>query len=346
MFWETKEGKQAVNYFLGKLTEDEQSALEERFFTDAAYSDFLQAVEDDLIDEYVRGALSTAERERFEKRFLNTMRRRGKVEVAKAFLALESINKATVHSVAKREEKQSWLFGLLAAFFAPRPVLAYSMATIALLFLVGGLWGYFENRRLSYEIAQLRGERQKGNQQQEELRHRTERLQKQIGEQHERNDALNAELQKERERLEQVRVENENLERELEQLEKSRASQGESSIASAIATFILSPGISRSDDEPIRLVAPRGSRAARFQLDLERGDEYPLYRVELRTAGGNMIWSQDVKQARHTPVGPSVAVTLPLSLLQSGEYELTLRGVKAKGQFEDIGYYYFSILKR
>jgi hypothetical protein len=345
MVLETKDEKQAVGYFLGRLTEDEQSALEERFFTDAAYSDFLQSVEDDLVDDYVRGALSSAERERFEKHFLNTTRRRGKVEAAKAFLALESSIKTTVPLATAKVEKETWWSNLFATLFAPRPVWAYSMAAVALLFLVGGLWFYFENRQLNYEVSRLRDIQQKGNQQQEELRQQAEQLQKQINEQHGRNDGLSADLQKERERSEQAKSEKERLERELDQLKKSRSSGGDGSIASAIATFILLPG-SRGPDEPVRFVAPRSSRIARFQLDLERGDEYPLYRVELRTAGGNVVWNQDVKQTRQTAAGPSVVISLPLSILQSGEYELTLRGLKAKGQFEDIGYYYFSILKR
>ena len=73
-----------IRYLLGGLSEDEQTQIEERAFQDREFSQRIQAVESDLIDDYVRGELSDGERERFESRFLASSERARKVEFAEA----------------------------------------------------------------------------------------------------------------------------------------------------------------------------------------------------------------------------------------------------------------------
>src|SRR5512143_1818079 len=73
-----------VRYLLGELPEDEQARLEDRAFVNTQFSQEILAVEGDLIDEYVRGGLSAARRQRFETLFLASAERRKKVEVARA----------------------------------------------------------------------------------------------------------------------------------------------------------------------------------------------------------------------------------------------------------------------
>src|SRR2546430_17616810 len=74
---EFKPADEAVlrHYLLGKLSEDEQSGVEERLFATEEYGEQLSLAEDDLIDSYVRGELSGRESERFEAHFLSSPRR-------------------------------------------------------------------------------------------------------------------------------------------------------------------------------------------------------------------------------------------------------------------------------
>src|ERR1044071_1791611 len=72
------------HYLLGELSEDEQSGVEERLFTTEEYGQQLSLVEDDLIDSYVRGELSSRERERFESHFLTSPRRISRVAFAES----------------------------------------------------------------------------------------------------------------------------------------------------------------------------------------------------------------------------------------------------------------------
>jgi len=39
-------------------------------------------------------------------------------------------------------------------------------------------------------------------------------------------------------------------------------------------------------------------------------------------------------------------LNLPASILSAGEYELALKGVTGDGRTEDVGYYYFDVLKK
>lgn len=71
-------------YLLGELNEAEQQALEERLMVDGALFDLLLVAEDELIDDYLSGALSASERGRFDGFFLSTPERRRKLSFAMA----------------------------------------------------------------------------------------------------------------------------------------------------------------------------------------------------------------------------------------------------------------------
>src|SRR5215204_7384299 len=68
---------------LGKLAgKDQREKVEERLLTDDEYFEGLEIVKDELIDHYVVGALTNAERERFEQHFLTTRDRRRNLRLA------------------------------------------------------------------------------------------------------------------------------------------------------------------------------------------------------------------------------------------------------------------------
>src|SRR5262249_59525799 len=59
-----------VKYLLGDLSPEEEVRVEDRAFAEPDYLVVMEATEADLIDAYVRGDLSPAERRGFERRFL------------------------------------------------------------------------------------------------------------------------------------------------------------------------------------------------------------------------------------------------------------------------------------
>lgn len=79
-----KEQESLRRYLLGSLPPEEIAALEERLLTDTVFYDELLMVEDELIDQYLSGEQSGAERESFEAHFSLAPERQQKVRFARA----------------------------------------------------------------------------------------------------------------------------------------------------------------------------------------------------------------------------------------------------------------------
>ena len=114
----------------------------------------------------------------------------------------------------------------------------------------------------------------------------------------------------------------------------------------AVASFVFGPGTARSDEERREVFVSEGTRTVRLRLDLERGDEYPSYSAELSTAAGRSVWRRAALRGRRRTSGPSVLIDIPAKTLVPGQYELKLTGSRKEGPPEEIGYYYFRLLKR
>jgi hypothetical protein len=71
-----------VAYLLGELDEEQQEQVEVRFMTQERYSELRAEVEWDLVDAYIAGTLTSAQRHSFETRYLITPERRKLVEAA------------------------------------------------------------------------------------------------------------------------------------------------------------------------------------------------------------------------------------------------------------------------
>ncbi len=97
-------------YLLGELTEADQAALEQELLIDRGKFDRVWAVENELIDSYVRGEMSRAYRERFEGHYLVSPLHRERAAIAESFLA--DIDQAVGETV----EPRRWLGGGTAHF--------------------------------------------------------------------------------------------------------------------------------------------------------------------------------------------------------------------------------------
>ena len=94
------------------------------------------------------------------------------------------------------------------------------------------------------------------------------------------------------------------------------------------------------------LVVGNAARLASLQIGLEREDEYQNFRVEIRTAQGQEVWTQDNLRPRQSRAGRFVNLVIPGSVFNIGEYELTLKGVIDNQKSEDVRYYYFGVLNK
>jgi len=71
-------------YLLGALSDDEQSQTEQRLLADKPFADLLPVAEDELFDDYVSNYLPQKERRQFESYFLSSPPRRKKLVLAKS----------------------------------------------------------------------------------------------------------------------------------------------------------------------------------------------------------------------------------------------------------------------
>lgn len=146
-------------YLLGTLSQEQLAEFEERLLTDGGLYDELLMAEDELIDQFLSGALSATERERIESHFLRTPERQEHLRFASTLRRYVSANQPQVDEVvgiaqvAAAEElpqiavtphrKRSFL----STLFPRSPALAFSLACALLLVIAGGVWLAISLRR-------------------------------------------------------------------------------------------------------------------------------------------------------------------------------------------------------
>ncbi len=315
-------------YLLGELSEEQQVEIEDRAFEDKDYLASITAVENDLIDEYVRGELSGAQRQRFEKRFLASAERRKRVEFARALAGVMSEQAVPKKIVVQETKSWSWMDSIYAFINGLTPAARMAFVSAVPLLLIGAGYLSIETLRLRRELTELRAQNQsQQNSQQQALeveRHR--------------NQELNAQLNQEKQQREQT---DESL-REL--------SEAGDAVNPAprpvIASLTLLPGLSRGGDNKPNLVLPDDARLVRLQIGIDPEEPYKNFNVELLTLAGRQVWTREKLNARNRRGARAVGLTLPATALKSGDYELRLRGVTESGAAEDVGFYYFNVRKR
>lgn len=151
---DSKDQETLRQYLLGNLAPEESAPLEERLLTDGEYYQELLILEDELVDQYLSGEQSNAERESFEAHFLLTPERQQKVRFShtlKRYLHnTESANENSVVkiaaapvaiSIAERGSVRSPFF----SFLSRNPILSYSLAAAVVLIVGAVSWMALKN---------------------------------------------------------------------------------------------------------------------------------------------------------------------------------------------------------
>jgi hypothetical protein len=313
-----------AGYLLGELSEEQQVEIEDRAFADKEYLASITAVENDLIDEYVRQELSETDRRKFESGFLASAERRKRVEFAKALSRMSAVPEKTV---VHQPVSWSWRESLYAFISGLNPAARFALLAAMLLLLVGSAWLLTETLRLRRQLTQLQAENQS-----------RQSLEQQIEAERKRNEELNARLNQEKQQREQS-------DESLRQLSET-ADQTNPPPRPVIASLTLLPGLSRGGGDKPSLVMPADARLVRLNIGIDPEEQYKTFAVELRTAAGRQVWTKENLGARSRGKVRAIGLTLPASVLKTGEYELRLSGLKDGGEAEDIGFYYFDVKKR
>ena len=312
-------------YLLGELPEEQQVEIEDRAFSDKDYLATITTVENDLIDEYVRGELSAADRQRFESRFLASAERRKRVEFAKAL-------RTVVSTVPEKNAIQtatgwSWRESLYAFLNGLNPAARLAFAAAAIVVVAGAALLFVETLRLRRQVTQLQAEKQAG-----------QNLQQSLEAERKRNAELNARLDQEKQQREQT-------DESLRQLTETPEAKNPAP-PPVIASLTLLPGLSRGGGQKPTLDLSNDARLVRLQIGIDPEEQYKSFVVELRTLAGRQVWNRENLAPRTRRGSRAVGLTLPATVLKSGEYELRLRGLTEGGGSEDVGFYYFNVRKR
>jgi hypothetical protein len=134
------------SYLLGQMPEEDEAQFEARLLTDREFYEELSIVEDELIDHYLRGALSDSDRQSFESYFVSSDERWQKVRFAKALRKYVSgagernePNTASQIDLVPAEVARPRLARRPSFFSFRRPLFVYAL-TAAILIIVGGIF--------------------------------------------------------------------------------------------------------------------------------------------------------------------------------------------------------------
>ena len=133
--------KHIVAYLLRELPEEEAERFEEECFAEENRLAHFGAVEEELIDDYLRGELTPEQRQHFEQNYLTTEARRERVAMAAAFL--RHVDTFPVESgafVSTPPVKPSLLQRLKAFWDRQTWALRVGFAVGVMVIIAGSLW--------------------------------------------------------------------------------------------------------------------------------------------------------------------------------------------------------------
>jgi hypothetical protein len=221
--------------------------------------------------------------------------------------ALATITAESAHQESRAAGRRFFM----SAFWGWNPVAQFAAAAAAVIAIAGGAWLVSENAAIRSRVATLEAERRG-------FEAREQSLRQQLSEEQNRAAAL------------------------------ATQNRPPSEVAPAplVATLVFVPGLSRAQTRAEQLVLNASVQMARLEVQLESRDDFPRFRAELRTRGGEEVLVRS-NLARQKS-GPAFAVSLevPASALPAGDYELAIRGIAADRSSQDVGYYYFGVQRR
>ena len=321
-----------IRYLLNELSAEDQARFEEAYLSDGSLFDQVRALEEEMIEEYVKGGLSGRERRRFERHYLASDQRRARVEAARELVQVCSPKSST--RTATDDWIESKLFSLrsrLGSLVKPRPAPVFGVAAALLLLLAGGL--VIDLLRLRGRLAAVSEERAAFERRAEESERRLVHEREQLAEERKQSVGL-------REKLE-------SLNRQLDRLESARAESRSSN--NQIVFLALTPGV-RSIENPDRAAISDHTDFVVLRVELEsQGAANPRsYRAVVKTVGGGReIWTRAGIKPRLRKSAQYVFVRVPADRFKAAgaqDFTLTLDALTAGGKdYEEIERYYFQV---
>lgn len=324
-----------IEYLFGKLADNERDDFEDRLFNDEELSLFLDDVETDLVDEYVRGELDFEVKRRFEKNYLTTESRRIRLDQARILDARVFNQKPFVIS---SESERSGLRKLIAGLFRkPNPIYAGGMAAIVLLILFGGLW-IFVRQNNNPMVAADNSNILKNSPIIDQTPVPETSPVKAAPRNKDSIDPTDANRNSSNENIRPApspRLKNAEI---MPKLTPEAVRQ-----KTRVFAFSLLPPV-RSSTVPV-LELPAEALTVRLQLFDNFSGEYKKFTLELSDSAGNPISIREISN-NSGRTRRSLSVSFPYNQLTNGNYELAVRGTTSAGSVEEINFFNFVVVRK
>ncbi len=323
----------AVRYLLGELDEAERDTLEDRIFSDDEFALFLSAVEKDLIDDYARGEMDSALRQRFERNYLTSQSRREKVRVAE-ILQKEVFAEKEIAAPLAAEIKPSFWQTLADFFRVPNLALAGGLAAILLVILLGG-WILLRQAPDAPDIV-------KDDNANLQIHLPTPQTSPaNLPDQENSNPPIPP---PENNANKQQNVENKPPAGKPSPTNSPTEKRETVPPPPARIFFATLLPLTRSAEKPV-LTIPKNSESVRLRVVHDNLQPFARYRAEVRDQNGDLILSREIPVNAKTVARP-VTLNLKSAALAAGSYELTLSGVGDDNRAEEIKFYNFTVRKK
>lgn len=312
-----------IRYLFGELSEEEETAVEERFLTDNQFFEQMLSTEDALMDAYVKGELPEDEREKVETSLLVSRRQLDELAFVKDLVngikVIKHADTETAESSLKPRRPGRWPW---SSFFSAQVLWSrFAIVSLSILSLFLLIWSL----RLHNKFTQI----------ETNLEAREKELLQRIDEQNDQNNELARNLEVERGRRD-----------ELEQKVAALQTPGSVRSSNSIATLFLTPdSFSRGNNSELNVVNINPD-VNRLQINIDIGgkDTYTNYIVEIKTFEGRKIWgSKNLRPTRNNQ--DRIVLTLPARLFANDYYTLVLSGHNESGEGIDIADYSFRVKK-
>jgi hypothetical protein len=314
--------KALAGYLLGSLRQDQTERLDELSIVDTDFAARLDAVENDLVDAYVRGKLTGDTLQKFQVRYLASDIGREKVRFAESLHLFEGKHftqaapngeLAGGHDSPSLFSPSAWRLSAFPSWIAA--------GALAMLLAISVL--FINNLQLRNRMSQANADREALLQRERDLRAN----------------------------LDQVHASDAKVATELAQVQKSLADLEQASSHRnpvspfsplGVVAFALTPPLRGAAQMP-ELSLPPGTTRVDLHLDIESND-YPQYQVALKSLGADqIIWRSGKLKAETKGQRSAVLVSMPAALLKPETYQLDLTASPSSGEPQLVSTYIFRI---
>jgi hypothetical protein len=314
-----------IKYLLNKMSVEERERFEDAYLTDGDLFEDVQALEAELIEDYVKGELSDSDSQSFERHYLTTEQDLARVENARRLVQTSSLKSMPPAAVADRLYRQPLsIFSRL--WLLVKPYLTPEFGVVAILILLLGSGVILELLRRFAVVSQERAA----------FAQHAKDLEQQLA--YEREQRLT--LQAARDRLND----------QLSALERQSAEPQESK--DQIASLILAPNIRENGMlNRVHLSARTSLVEIRVNLEGQEAVNPRSYRVVVRAVeSGDEIWVREGLKPQESRSVRYVVVKVPTERFKAArgrDFVLTL-GVPATGEkgYEELEGCYFQVTSR